>query len=115
MERFAKTYIYGVIGAGGLVLACSLAGGSQTAPWVWAVFTALAVLASAVKLRLPGMEGTWSLSFLFLFYGVAHLSLAETLVAGCAGAVAVGMAQAARVVVATSYGSACTPNALSLS
>ena len=41
-----------------------------------------------VKLRLPGMDGTYSLGLLFLLYGVAHFSPPETLVAVCAGAVA---------------------------
>ena len=41
-----------------------------------------------VKLRLPGMDRTYSLSFLFLIYGVAHFSLPQTLIAGCAGVVA---------------------------
>jgi hypothetical protein len=55
---------------------------------MWAIYLLLAVSSSAVKLRLPGMDGTFSLSFLFLLYGVSHFSLAEVLVAGCAGAVA---------------------------
>jgi hypothetical protein len=45
-------------------------------------------MASAVKLKLPGTDGTYSLSFLFLLYGIAHFSFAETVLAGCAGAVA---------------------------
>jgi hypothetical protein len=88
MRRSAKIYIFGVIGAGGLVLACALAAWSPTLSGSCVIFTALAVLASAIKLRLPGVEGTWSPSFLFLLYGVAHFSLAETLIAGCAAAVA---------------------------
>jgi hypothetical protein len=88
MRRRAKTYIFGVIGAGGLVLAYALPGWSHTFSASWVIFAAFAVLASAIKLRLPGVEGTWSPSFLFLLYGVAHFSLAETLAAGCAGAVA---------------------------
>jgi hypothetical protein len=88
MGLAAKTYIYGVIGAGGLVLLWSLAGLSPTHPWLWTIFTVLAVLASLVKLRLPGMDATFSFSFLFVLYGVAHFSLAETLIAGCAGSVA---------------------------
>ncbi len=88
MGRAAKTYIFGVIGAGGLVLACALARWSPTLSGPWMIFTALVVLSSVVKLRLPGIEGTYSPSFLFLLYGVAHFSLAETLIAGCAGALA---------------------------
>jgi len=39
-----------------------------------------------VKLRLPGLTRTYSLSFLFLLFGVARFSLPEVLIAGCAGA-----------------------------
>jgi hypothetical protein len=88
MGREAKTYIYAVIGAGGLVLAWSLANCLPDVPWLWAIYTALTMLASVAKLRLPGMERTFSLNFLFLLYGVAQFSLTETPVAGCAGAVA---------------------------
>src|ERR1700679_3950844 len=88
MGRGAKTYIFGVIAIGGLVLAGALANLSPSASWSWTIYIALTILASAVKLRLPSMEGTYSLSFLFLLYGIAHFSLADTLIAGCAGAVA---------------------------
>src|SRR5271157_4092154 len=76
MSRSAKTYIYAVIGAGGCVLAWSGLTWSHADPLLWALFSALAILASVVKLRLPGMEGTYSLNFLFLLYGVAHFPLA---------------------------------------
>jgi len=88
LTKTAQAYIYGVIGAGGLVLAASLANWSSPDPLLWAIYLVLAVIASVVKLRLPGMDGTYSLGFLFLLYGVAHFSLGETLVAACAGAVA---------------------------
>lgn len=44
-----------------------------------------AILASTMKVRLPGMESTMSVSFLFILLGVQELSLAETLVIGCTG------------------------------
>jgi hypothetical protein len=88
MGKAAKCYIYSVIAAGGCVLAVALMNWSSPDFPLWAIYLLLAVLASAVKLRLPGMDGTYSLNFLFLLYGIAHFSLAETLIAGCAGAVA---------------------------
>jgi hypothetical protein len=88
MGRGAKAYISTVIGAGALVLAYALSTWPSAVPGPWIIYTALAVLASVVKLRLPGMSGTYSLSFLCLLYGVAHFSLPEVLLAGCAGAVA---------------------------
>jgi hypothetical protein len=88
MGRGAKAYIFAVIAAGFLVLTCALATWSPVVPRPWMIYAALTVLASVVKLRLPGMDGTYSLSFLFLLYGMAHFSLPEVLIAGCAGAVA---------------------------
>ena len=93
MGRAAKTYIYGVTGLGALLLAWALTGlfsnaWSPAALGWWIIYAGLAVLASTLKLKLPGMDGTYSFSFLFMLYGVAHFSLAGTLIAGCAGALA---------------------------
>ena len=88
VERGTKIYIFAVIGAGAVVLTNALLKWPATVPGPWIIYAALTVLASVVKLRLPGMRGTYSLSFLCLLYGVAHFSLPEVLLAGCAGAVA---------------------------
>jgi len=88
MGRAARVYIYSVIAAGACVLAASLANWSSPDLLSWAIYLVLAVVAALVKLRLPGIDGTYSLGFLFLFYGVVHFNLPETLLAGCAAAVA---------------------------
>jgi diguanylate cyclase (GGDEF)-like protein/putative nucleotidyltransferase with HDIG domain len=49
-------------------------------------YFAIAILASSMKVRFPGMETTMSVSFLFILLGVQELSLGETLVIGCCGA-----------------------------
>src|SRR5579863_7428086 len=46
-------------------------------------YLAVAVLASSLKVQLPGIDGTMSVNFLFILLGVVELSLAETLVIGC--------------------------------
>jgi diguanylate cyclase (GGDEF)-like protein/putative nucleotidyltransferase with HDIG domain len=46
----------------------------------------IAILASTMKVKLPGMDSTMSVNFLFVLLGVVELSLAETLVIGCAAA-----------------------------
>src|SRR5450432_194677 len=48
----------------------------------------IAVLASRLKVRLPGIDGTMSVNFLFVLLGVLELSLAETLLIGCAAGLA---------------------------
>ena len=47
----------------------------------------IAVLGSTMKVKLPGMNSTMSVHFLFILLGVLELSLGETLVIGCAAAV----------------------------
>jgi diguanylate cyclase (GGDEF)-like protein/putative nucleotidyltransferase with HDIG domain len=49
-------------------------------------YFAIAILASTLKIRLPGMESTMSVHFLFVLLGTLELSLAETLAIGCAAA-----------------------------
>ena len=46
-------------------------------------YLAVAVLASGLKVQLPGIDGTMSVNFLFILLGVMELSLPETLVIGC--------------------------------
>jgi diguanylate cyclase (GGDEF)-like protein/putative nucleotidyltransferase with HDIG domain len=43
----------------------------------------VAVLASGLKVQLPGIDGTMSVNFLFILLGVVELSLPETLLIGC--------------------------------
>ena len=46
-------------------------------------YLAIAILASGLKVQLPGIDGTMSVNFLFILLGVVELSLPETLVIGC--------------------------------
>src|SRR6266852_868404 len=46
-------------------------------------YVAVAVLASGLKVQLPGIDGTMSVNFLFILLGVMELSLPETLLIGC--------------------------------
>jgi len=48
----------------------------------------IAILASRLKVRLPGIDGTMSVNFLFVLLGVMEVSLAETLLIGCAAGLA---------------------------
>jgi diguanylate cyclase (GGDEF)-like protein/putative nucleotidyltransferase with HDIG domain len=44
----------------------------------------IAILASRLKVNLPGIGGTMSVSFLFILLGILQLSFTETLILGCA-------------------------------
>ncbi|MGA7218416.1 MAG: hypothetical protein WBX38_08885, partial [Candidatus Sulfotelmatobacter sp.] len=46
-------------------------------------YLAVAILASGLKVQLPGIDGTMSVNFLFILLGVIELSLPETLIIGC--------------------------------
>ena len=46
----------------------------------------IAILASTMKVKLPGMDSTMSVTFLFVLLGIMELSLVETLVIGCTSA-----------------------------
>src|ERR1700678_4677 len=46
-------------------------------------YLGIAVLASRMKVNLPGITGTMSVNFLFVLLGVLELSFSETLILGC--------------------------------
>src|SRR6202522_606981 len=46
-------------------------------------YLGIAVLASRMKVNLPGITGTMSVNFLFVVLGVLELSFSETLILGC--------------------------------
>jgi len=95
MRTSTKAYIYCIIALGLCVMAGSLANGSRANFSAWLIYFALTLIASPVKLRLPDPRGagrTYSLNFLFVLFGIGHFSLAETLVAACAGAVVASLA-----------------------
>src|SRR5437763_12455966 len=50
-------------------------------------YLAVAMLASALKVTLPGIDGTMSVNFLFILLGVMEMSFAETLLLGSAAVV----------------------------
>jgi hypothetical protein len=52
----------------------------------FAVFFALAMLASGMKIRLPGLKTTISLNFVFILIGMVMFSFGETVLIGLGGA-----------------------------
>jgi len=67
-----------------------------TALWHWqsvdltrfVCYLLVAVLASGLKIQLPGIDGNMSVNFLFILLGVLELNLPETLVLGCTATLA---------------------------
>jgi diguanylate cyclase (GGDEF)-like protein/putative nucleotidyltransferase with HDIG domain len=82
LSAFAKLYISLVVIAG---LATLIYGGihpnsKNIAEFI--CYLGIAVLASRLKVTLPGITGTLSVNFLFILVGVLELSFAETLILG---------------------------------
>jgi putative nucleotidyltransferase with HDIG domain len=81
--RGSVAYICLVSAAGAASLGYSLLHW-QTHDWARYVFyCAIALIASRMKVKLPGVTGTMSMNFLFVLVGIAELGLAETMVMGC--------------------------------
>ena len=82
LSAFAKLYISLVVMAG---MATLVYGGiHQTSKNIaeFICYLGISVLASRLKVSLPGITGTLSVNFLFILIGVLELSFAETLILG---------------------------------
>src|SRR5579863_8280544 len=83
MSRRTKLFV-GIAVSLGMVVLCSALRQWQSADLArFACYLGVAVLASGLKVQLPGIDGTMSVNFLFILLGVMELSLPETLVIGC--------------------------------
>jgi diguanylate cyclase (GGDEF)-like protein/putative nucleotidyltransferase with HDIG domain len=86
MPLRAKIYITITMAAGAAVLIAALLHGHSNDLVKFGCYLLIAVLASTMKVRLPGIEGTMSVHFLFVLLCIMELSLLETLLIGCAAA-----------------------------
>ena len=84
----ARAFIRTIVIAGTLLLGFGLAHWSSHDPAQFVSYLAIAVIASRLKVKLPGIAGTMSVNFLFILLGVVELSLGETLLIGCAATLA---------------------------
>jgi diguanylate cyclase (GGDEF)-like protein/putative nucleotidyltransferase with HDIG domain len=82
----AKVFIALTAAAGAVVLTTALLRWQSNDLLKFACYLLIATVAATLKVRLPGIEGTMSVHFLFVLLGVMELSLPETLVIGCAAA-----------------------------
>ena len=83
----SKAYLVLILTVGVLSLARYLPEFRPQDPFRFAAYLILALLASGLKINLPGIRGTMSVLFLFLLIGVIELSLPETLVIAVAAVV----------------------------
>src|SRR5258707_10468226 len=79
----AKVYFAVILCLGAAALSVALQDLHCARPLQFGVYFFLALLSGACKIRLPGMQGTYSMLFLFVLIGVDQFSLAESLALAC--------------------------------
>jgi diguanylate cyclase (GGDEF)-like protein/putative nucleotidyltransferase with HDIG domain len=83
MTLRARAFITIVTVAGLLVLGWGALHWSSQEPIKFLTYLLIAVLASRLKVQLPGITSTMSVNFLFILLGTVELSLPETLALAC--------------------------------
>jgi len=86
MSFQTKAYLFIIICTGFASLAAYLPAIGTADPFRFAAYLVLAMLASCMKVSLPGITGTVSVLFVFLLIGITDLSLPETLIMGAVAA-----------------------------
>src|SRR5579863_9273406 len=84
----ARMYIVGLALAASVCLAIAAAQWHSSDPVKFGCYVVAALLASSLKVSLPGIEGTLSVNFLFTLLGILELSLPEALTIGLASTLA---------------------------
>jgi len=78
------------------------------------VLLALAVVASRFRVKLPGVNGTMSVNLPFFLMAAARLSISETVVIACAGALAQSLGSRRNKPVQIAFNAAALTNAVAL-
>src|SRR5581483_7205210 len=83
MSLGTRAYVASVVVAGSGVLAFGVSKPITHDPIKFLCYLAVALLASRLKVNLPGVTGTMSVNFLFILLGIIELSFSQTLAVGC--------------------------------
>jgi hypothetical protein len=86
MPSLAKAYIATIATVAAAVLALAASRWNPESLGHFVLFFALAMLGSAMKIRLPGFKTTISINFVFVLIGIALFSFGETVLIGLGGA-----------------------------
>src|SRR6266849_2780643 len=86
MPSLAKAYIAMIAVAGAVALGVVAYRWNPEDVGHFVLFFALAMVASAMKIRLPGLKTNISTNFVFILIGVALFSFSETVLIGLGGA-----------------------------
>ncbi|PYT29914.1 MAG: hypothetical protein DMG57_09590 [Acidobacteria bacterium] len=82
MPTKAKTFVALAIVPGVMMLAFAVSNWECADAVRFTIYLLLALVASTLKVRLPGITGTMSLNFLFILLGISQLSFSETVLLG---------------------------------
>src|SRR5438093_13060054 len=85
MTTKAKLYIATIATLAAAILAVVASRWNPESVSRFALFFGLAMVASAMKIRLPGFKTTISINFVFILTGIALFSFGETVLIGLAG------------------------------
>lgn len=86
MPTRAKAFVAFMVAFGTSGIVLSFLQWHSANPLKFVCYLTIALLASTLKVKLPGMDSTMSVHFLFVLLGVLELTLAETLIIGCTAA-----------------------------
>src|SRR5439155_15900362 len=86
MPKLAKAYIAAIAAIATTVLSVVAVRWNPENLGRFFLFFALAMVASAMKIRLPGCRTTISINFVFVLIGIASFSFGETVLLGLSGA-----------------------------
>ncbi len=84
MTLKAKVYLATVYLIGIATLVATMSQWQFVDPGRFACYLLIALLASGLKVSLPGINGSMSVNFFFIILGVMELSIPETVIIGCA-------------------------------
>lgn len=88
MSRLARLLLLFVCSLGLAVIGYGAWHWGVTDPVKFLAYVAIALLASRLKVELPEVTGSMSVSFLFILIGIAELNFSETLCLGCSAILA---------------------------
>ncbi len=86
MPSLAKAYIATIAAVAAVILTVVASRWNPESVGRFLLFFALAMLASAMKIRLPGFKTTISINFVFVLISIALFSFSETVLIGLGGA-----------------------------
>lgn len=84
MSLFTKAFISLVTAVGVIAIGYSALEFQSNDPVRYLTYLVIALLASGLKVSMPAVTGTLSVSFVFVLVGILELSLSETMILGCA-------------------------------